>query len=264
MNLGKPPVVEVSVAFWFEASSAAPDWGEEQAVRFLDQFQADYPETEVQAEQRVQVQKIPRKGASLQTTHVPIAFRAYPADRSRYLLTAKDYLQCIFLRSTENDYPGFQALKAESLNKFEEYVRFYRPTKVTGFALTYVDLVRIPTVDKRATLSEYFTICEDPDEATFGVAGFVRKSFKTVPPGSQDILSFEIYNLVKAASQDEGAIPFRMEWSLQGFKGLAVDPSVIGERLESAHRFLLTCFERCFKPKGWALFDPQDGSQVLK
>ncbi|HEX4607017.1 MAG TPA: TIGR04255 family protein [Urbifossiella sp.] len=264
MNLGKPPVVEVSVAFWFEASASAADWGHERAVKFLDQFQAEYPESEVQAEQRVQVQKLPRSGSTLKTTHVPIAFRAYPPDRSRYLLTAKDYLQCIFLRTPENDYQGFQSLKAEALGKFDEYVRFHRPTKVTGFALSYVDLVRIPTVNKRAALNDFFTICEDPDEETFGVAGFIRKSFKTVPPGSQDILTFEIYNLTKAGGPDESAIPFRLEWTLQGFKGLTVDPAAIGERLEAAHRFLLTCFKRSFTPRGWALFDPQDDAQVAQ
>ena len=260
MNLGKPPIVEVSVSFWFEAPAGEPDWEFARAAEFIDRFRADYPDAEVAStEQLVRVQKFARGTKPvLEPRLVPVAVRAFPPDRGRYILSAKDLVQCIFLRTPENGYPGFTALKGESMRLFAAYSEFFRPVKLLGFALRYVDLVRVPLTGGRVVLKDYFTICQDPDETTFGVAGFIRNGFTTLPlEPIGDVLTFEIYNILKAADPDDPVIPFRMEWSVQGGKGLTLRAADVEARLDAARDRLGDCFRKSFTEKGWALFAPQ-------
>ena len=259
MQLGKPPIIEVSIEFSFESSSGEPEWDYTRAAEFVDRFQAEYPETEVAAQHLlVEVQKVARgTKPTLESRVVPVAVRAFPANRSQYLLSAKDKLQCFFVRTGENDYRGFSALKAEAMDKLVAYVEYFRPAKLIHFTVQYVDFFRIPLVNGRADLRDYFTICGEPDESIFGMTINFRKSFTTKPPDSEDLLTCELYNVAKKGKEQKApSIPFRMEWGLHAFKNLSWDAESLSQRLQKAHDGLLHCFANSFTKTGWALFDP--------
>jgi uncharacterized protein (TIGR04255 family) len=215
MKLGKPPIVEVSIKLQFESSPGETEWDFTRAAEFIDQFQAEYPRTEVGAvasqQQFEEVQKYVRGKKPLNIpTRVPIAVRAFSTNRSRCLFNAKDLLQCIFIRTKENDYPGFHALKAETLRKLDAYREFFRPANLIGFVLQYVDFFHLPVVNQKAELKEYFTLCKEPDEAIFGTTIIYRNAFMTRPPNSEDFLTCELFNLPKIGKDSHPGIPFRM------------------------------------------------------
>ena len=262
MKLGKPPVVEVSVDFVFESSAGEPEWDFQRASQFVYQFQGDYPETEVASTpQLIQVQKFSRGTTPTFTpTRVPIAVRAFPANRSRFVLNSKDLLRCILVRTDENDYEGFSALKNEAIAKLAAYVEFFRPAKLIAFNLRYVDFFRIPIKENgKAELRDFFTMCGEPDEAIFGTTVAFRKAFTTRPPNSDDLLTCELYNVPKGRDTATPGVPFRMEWGLHAFKDITWDAAVLGPRLQKAHDSLLHCFEKSFTAAGWELFEPNAG-----
>ena len=88
MNLGNPPVVEVSIEFLFESASSEPGWDILRAAEFVDQFQADYPDTEVASHAFIEeIQKLKRGTDPVQLVkNLPVAVRAFPADRSRIIV----------------------------------------------------------------------------------------------------------------------------------------------------------------------------------
>lgn len=258
MKLGKPPIVEVSLSFTFQSAPTDPGWEYERAVEFIEQFRADYPELEYTSQHFIDFEARPRRKTKPTATvrREPVAVRAFPPERNRYLLTSQDFLQVHLLRTATNDYGGFSVLKAEALNKFDAYLAHYRPAKLTSFDLRYVDLVRVPTVGGKAALKDYFHVLHEPDEEVFGLTRYLRYGFRSVPPGTEDVLTFDMYN-VGPDEPEEAVIPFRMEWSVQGFRGLTWDRAGVEGRLDDAHRVTLRCFRSCFTPAGWALFEPQ-------
>jgi len=210
MKLGKPPVVEVSVNFIFESSAGEPEWDFQRAAQFVHQFQADYPETEIASmPQLVEVQKFsPGTTPTFAPKRLPVAVRAFPVNRSRYVLNSKDLLRCIFVRTDEKDYGGFTALKAEAVAKLAAYLDFFRPAKLIAFNLRYVDFFRIPVnADGKAELRDFFTICGEPDEAIFGTTVAFRKAFTTKLPGTDDVLTCELYNVPKGQEMKNQGIP---------------------------------------------------------
>jgi uncharacterized protein (TIGR04255 family) len=259
MKFGKPPVVEVSVDFLFESSAGEPEWDHKRALQFIHQFEADYPETEIvftfpmEEFQRFSAGPAPTSNKSEQ---VPFAIRAFPVNRSRFIQNSKDLLRCIFVRTDENDYGGFKALKAEAMSKLASYIECFRPAKMIGFKLGYVDFFRIPVKDGKAELRDFFTICVEPDEAIFGTIVRFRKSFTTRTEDSHDYMTCELYNVRKLGDNDNPGIPFRMEWSMHAYKNISWDADVLGLRLQQAHAHLLHCFEKSFTAEGLALFDP--------
>lgn len=260
MKLGKPPVVQVSIEFHFESSPTEPAWEFTRSAEFIDQFRDQYPEAEVASEhQLAEVQKLDRgTKPTLVAKQVPVAVRAFPTNRSRYVLHSKDFLLCVFARTGGNDYEGFPALKAEAMSKLLAYLAFFRPAKLIGVALRYVDFFRIPVVEGKAELEDFFTICSEPDERTFGTTVVFRKAFTTRLPGSDDILTCELYNVPRPKDEAALGIPFRMEWGLHVTKNITWEGTSLADRLEMAHDRLTDCFRQSFTPVGWALFEPVD------
>ena len=181
-----------------------------------------------------------------------------PRCSARYLMTTRDSLRCTFCRTAVNDYEGFTALKREAVEKLEAYVRFFRPARMIALTLEYVDFFRIPTVDGKAVLRDFFTICDEPNTNVFGTTLMLRKGFTTQPPGSNDLLTCELFNVPRKADQEPPGIHFRMEWRLFASKDLNWESSQLGKRLDDAHDRLLTCFWESFTPTGRSLFDPKE------
>jgi uncharacterized protein (TIGR04255 family) len=260
MKLRKPPVVEVSISFHFEASPTEPEWDLERAVGSIG-HDDNYPEVEVSQQELIELHKVSRgKKSAILTKQKPLAVRAFPRDRSRYVVNAPDELRCVFARTVENDYPGFDALKCESLAKLKAYDAYFRPAKLLRFVLRYVDLFRIPLTDARAALSDYFTICQEPNEATFGTTFQFRKQFATRPEGSEDVLTCDLYNVPKGKDQSIPGIPFRMEWGMHAAIDLPLHGETLEDRLRQAHDHLLRCFRGSFTAAGWALFEPENSN----
>jgi uncharacterized protein (TIGR04255 family) len=257
MKLGKPPIVQAWIEFHFDHAPDRPEWDWRVASDFFDQFQDEYPEREVYVQREFKIEKLDRnqkpefvdKGVSLD------GMRAFPADRRRCLQLSQNTLVCNFVR-TENGYEGFTELKREALAKLRAYVEFFRPTRLIQFAIQYVDLVRIPFVDSRIDLKDYFTIGNDLPEADFGPMLSFLVQYTTRPPSSSDVLEVRLRNEQPDPQGPMGQ--FRMDWRLMAAEGLDLAEDVLGPRLDQSHDRLLDCFKKSFTPRAWAMFEPAD------
>lgn len=263
MKLGKPPVVEASIQFFFESSASEASWSTAHAFEFLEKFRADYSETEVRSQSQLEPLVAKYARSSRQPVYRPkrvdVALRSFPPDRSRYIEIAKDLLNCIRVRGQGGDYPGFSVMKSDAMEKLENYVSYFRPVKLLQFVLGYVDYFRIPFKNKYINLSDYFVACKEPDESIFGATVSFRKAYTTRVDETEDIMTCEIYNVAnrKTPGVDTYGIPFRIEWSLHAFKDVSWEPDQLMPRLQKAHAHLLKCFKATFTLEGWNLFDPE-------
>jgi uncharacterized protein (TIGR04255 family) len=255
MKLGKPPIIQAWIEFRFDHGDERREWGLNEASDYLDRFQADYPEREALFQRQFRIEKVQRHRNPEVVpgpAHVQ-AVRASKTEGSRYIQLTRDAMACNFLR-TEKGYDGFDALKAEALEKFRAYVEMYQPTRLLEFAVHYVDLVVIPfEPDKALDLDEYFTLgISLPDPAFGSILNFVVQ-YATQPPDTEYALEVRL--------QDERdpqglSARFRMDWRLSGSHELILSEADVAAHLEQAHDRLLGCFQKSFTEKAWQMFEP--------
>ncbi len=255
MKLGKPPIIQAWIEFRFDHGDERREWGFKEASAYLDRFQESYPEREALFQRQFRIEKVQRH-RNPEVVPGPIhvqAVRASNTAGSKYIQLTRDAVACNFLR-TETGYEGFDALKAEALEKFRAYVEMYQPTRLLEFAVHYVDLVVIPLGPaKKLDLDEHFTLGINLPDLTFGsILNFVVQCTSR-PPDSHDTLEIRL--------QDESdplglSARFRMDWRLSASHELTLAEAEVAARLEQAHDRLVGYFQKSFTDKAWRMFEP--------
>jgi uncharacterized protein (TIGR04255 family) len=255
LRLANPPIVEVGVEFQFDPNPEKPPWDLPVAMPFIQRFQESLPHVEIVQAEEIRIEKrssrgIPEKlSGKISLDHV----KAQDKDERRRLEVGSDRMGYRLLRCGK-EYPGFDSLLIEALDKLSQYVEHFHPTAVRGAALTYLDIVKIPvTPGEGVDLDDYFRLGLRVPDDPFGVLGgfSIKLIFPHSPRADGVLLVF-----ATEPTTEDGALRFRMRWQgpCDGINSLG--PDAISQRLEAAHEHMRKCFMACFTEKGLGLFDP--------
>lgn len=260
MKLENPPVTQTWIGFSFNPGQQGRHWGLETAGKFLAQFEDSLPHREAVFAAHFEVQelspgsrpRIVRQGEELQSV------RARDAEGTHWLQVGADRLVCIRARGA-HDYPGFEPLRDEALDKLSEYLEFFRPSGLRSVELHYVDQIEIPIPPEgRIDLADYFNLrVEVPDE--FGpVDDFSTRLFLS-PPNGDDTLEVRFQS--EPPNRETEVYRFRIDWHMVCPNLAATDRETVGSRLEKAHEDLGGFFKASFTERTWALFRPSEREQ---
>lgn len=257
MELANPPVIEVGIEFHFDPAPDKQPWNLRVAKPFIERFQADYPHVEVIQAEQIRIEKRAPGGLPKEITgRISLdRVRARNEEGSRWLQVGDDLLVYNLVRQG-GAYPGFAQLRAEALDKFDQFVEHFQPVSVRQVALTYLDLVEVPVPSDASgiPLEDYFRLrVEIPDEAFGPVASVsLQMYFPRRPATDQLTLRFHTVPV----SPGQRTCRFQMHWSCECEEIKTLDKKEITRRLEAAHRRLVDCFRASFTDRGWALFTP--------
>jgi uncharacterized protein (TIGR04255 family) len=256
LRLGKPPVTEVGIDFLFDPNPQKQPWSLEVAEPYLRRFETALPRVEVRNTEEIRVTKRSPEGIPQELSgKTELAdVRAHDDEETRSLRVANDALGYKLLRRG-NDYPGFEVVLEEALDKLHHYVEEFQPAAVRHARVTYVDEIRIPRDSRGGVLLEdYFHMgIQLPDEPFGPIAEFAVKCRFPQTEG-HDALQFEF---ATGPNDSDAVACFLVYWYCTCKDIQSLDPQVLSARLGTAHERIVECFMASFTQKGLGLFEPQ-------
>jgi uncharacterized protein (TIGR04255 family) len=255
LHLERPPVEEVGIDLQFEPSGEKQPWCEESAGSFLSKFADTLPRCDIVRVEEIRVEKRSPQGVPQEIRgRTRLAHMTAHDEQETHFLQVGDDILSYRLVRRGTDYPGFQVVLDEALDKMGQYVAYFDPTAIRRARLRYVDVIDVPRDQKGAVLLEdYFEVgIKIPDEPFGSVAEFsVQNSF--LRRKNRDALQLIFYN---RPTPDETSSRFVMEWYALCENIQSLEQEVLTTRLREAHDDMVNCFKASVTAKGWALFKP--------
>ena len=256
MILKNPPVIQTWIGFNFEAGSDKPRWELSTASAFLARYGEELPHSEAIFETQYQIQDI-------SIAHRPqIVSREVQLDKARarnaegtHWLQLADNLMVYNQTKGEVGYLGFAALRDAALDKLDDYLSFFRPSRLISAELHYVDMIEIPIPpDGKIDLEEYFHLrVESPP--SLGLTWHFAARLFLRPRADGDILEVRFQS--EPPKTEGNAYRFRIDWHM-ACTTAAIDRKFVAARLDGAHECLLENFKASVTDKTWQLFQPSD------
>lgn len=257
MKLGKPPVVEAWIGIDAIPSEDTPAWGQQVIQQFSRKYAEDYPETEFELQQQVEILKA-NANRILELSEPKVVINSARLEKRG----GKRWLQLrpsgMIYNVTEGgeEYPGFEVLLSEASEKIGDYVAYFKPTSFASTALCYLDRIIIPaprnSIDR---LSDYFTGVVDFPENPFGnTVGF---SYETtfISPTDNEPLTLR-WRLIPNAGPD--ILVFELLWLKVCGRLDSLDTECLRKRFSRDHTYLEDCFRSVFTDQAWQLFEPRE------
>jgi len=242
------------MTFHFQPSDDTPEWGDTIALKFLQQFNNDYPriETVIQQEFRVETnvrEEIYRAGIFPPNIN---EVNARSQDGCEVLGTSKNVLTYHQIRN-ESGFPHYEPVASTTFRYLPEYIKFWKPQKIKHISLLYLDIVTIPVRDK-IDLDEYFKLgIKFPDDEFGPVANF--ECHLTFPVKLENT-QLDVYFQRIPNDQSSQEMQYFFQWDCKKTEINSLEPSVVREEMNQIHAYVLSCFEASFTSQCKELFEP--------
>jgi uncharacterized protein (TIGR04255 family) len=270
MSLGNPPIVEARLGFSFQSGESSPSWELDAATAFLMQHSDEFVEFKLEQRCRENFRVESRNADDLpdrvHLERMVDRIRIGNGDGTRWLQIGANLISFHLVRGSDG-YPGWSALRDNSVRFLAGYSERFCPDRVLTTTIHYVDIVEVPIEDGVALkLEDYFNLgIRDPGPPFDRTNGFgLELSFRSARETNDQVcVSFSLDSprcdeQVDAEQSGSRAMRFRLEWNLE-CRGIdSLDREIITRRLNAAHTELYSYFKQCFTERCWQLFDPQD------
>jgi len=259
-ELGNPPVVEVAIVSHYLPSESPGKWDKPIIDSFFEEIvDTGYEPTNIGIRQAFQVKyKDPEHRApeQLRIDRRIDSVLAQKKDTCLSLQLGQDWFSVNLLRQGI-DYPGFASILEEWSGLHDRYIAFFRPQKVSRLILRYNDAVKIPLLQGKTILEDYFTVRPALPEQSFGDIGDFQLQFVISGAAPDHAL---IVNFGSVRSRESEHANFRILWHyvIEKTKDpLDLDKNGLKTLLGEARIKMRECFRSFFADKGWQLFDPR-------
>ena len=252
MKLGKPPVIEAWIEFKIDLTDEHSVWDANAANEFVAEHFPTFPHTDQMALAKITID--PR-------THKPTTeiagierIRAFTENRDKCIQAGRNFV--IYNHIKKGDcWPGYQKLEPEAFEALAKYMEFRGLPKLSGVALHYRDVCRMPQDDSgRLELTEYFTVHPQVPDIEFGTIGGFTIGIQTNDVCKDGSVTLTMQSMPRI-DDTETMSAFTMDWHTVCTKTIdTIDTAK--EWLGNAHNALRAVFKAAFTEKGFAQFEP--------
>ncbi len=260
-ELKRPPITEAWIGFSF-GDGDSTSWDHKVALSFLENLVSEFVDPEFEFVQTDTIQIVSRSSTGVpkeirgQTTVERVRIR--DGNGRRWLEVGRNVLRFGFTRR-EADYPGFTSLRDAAFSFLDRHNDQFGRREVQQAGLHYVDLVEVPVATNgQLRVEDYFRVHPQLPGAPFEpVEKFaIRLAFRGGDPRDRVSMHFGSELGGRSDAPNHEPYRFRLEWhsDCQEIENSGAETIVL--RLNEAHTNLFTCFNACFTPAGWTLFEP--------